>query len=1082
MNDTVVDQLKKSDNQLVVYLFRDHPGQPEEEPNKGKEKKKGKDAGPKTFKTVSSAFRSQLDKLLTTLNSTDPHFIRCIVPNNFKTPLLLDSALVMHQLTCNGVLEGIRICRRGFPNRTIYPDFIHRFIIIKPKEVHSCGADLKAGTKIILESIEEMNDKWRLGHTKVFFRAGAMGALEEVREDSIKAILNYIQALCRGFVGRMDYKEKVFKRSLIPVMQRNMKKYLFFRDWSWYNLVNGTKRFIGQVNMEDAIAELKAEAAVACKAYDEVFEAKTVLDKEIKEMKEEKKEMLAKIENEQGDLSSHQKELATSSEAKAALEERVRALEKELREVEEERSRAADVKRKSENDLQNNRKDIDDMEMSIQKAEQEKTNRDHTIRNLNDDIAHQDEIINKLNKEKKYAMETQMKSSDEVTEAQEKHERLNKVKLKLEATLDELEDSYDKEKKSRQELDKLRRKAESELTIAQENVSDLERGKKEVESQIVKKEAEIAAAQRRLEDEQHIIQKFNKTIKEMQSMVEANEEELEAERQARVKSEKQRGLLARELDDLGDRLDEAGGATAAQVELNKKREAEIARLRRDLEEASIGHEATVQNLKKKHMDAAAEMSEQIDQLNKMKGKIEKEKHAKRLLIDETRAGVEAVANEKAALEKQNKLLEQQKMDITKKVEEASLTLSDYDNAKKRVVVENANLLHSLEELENNNSLLSKIKATLTANLAETIKISDTEAKEREFLYNKYKTLEHEVDLVRSQIDEEGAGKANCLRLLSKSIGDAAMWRKRYETEGLAKVEELEAGKLKLQSRLAEAEGCVQNLNGKAMALEKERAKVQAEIEEMEVMMSDAEARFLALEKKARDFDKVVIEWRTKIDGLQSDLDQTQMECRSYSTELFKVKTSYDESSTQMDDVRRENKGLSNEIKDLMDQIGQGGRNIHEIDKIRKRLEGEKMELQTALEDAEGVLEQEENKVLRAQLELSQVKQEIERRIKEKSDELDVLRKTFQKSLDAMQSSLENETRAKGEAVRQKKKLDADMNELTIALEHANASNQETQTQIRRYQVRQNILKESHTSSILSRRPSRRANQCWRTSR
>ena len=133
----MVDQLKKSDNQLVVYLFRDHPGQPEEEPNKGKEKKKGKDAGPKTFKTVSSAFRSQLDKLLTTLNSTDPHFIRCIVPNNFKTPLLLDSALVMHQLTCNGVLEGIRICRRGFPNRTIYPDFIHRFVIIKPKEVHS---------------------------------------------------------------------------------------------------------------------------------------------------------------------------------------------------------------------------------------------------------------------------------------------------------------------------------------------------------------------------------------------------------------------------------------------------------------------------------------------------------------------------------------------------------------------------------------------------------------------------------------------------------------------------------------------------------------------------------------------------------------------------------------------------------------------------------------------------------------------------------------------------------------------------------------------------------------------------------
>ena len=119
--------MKKCQNALVVYLFRDHPGQPEEVV---KEKKKGKDAGPKTFKTVSSAFRAQLDALLTTLNSTDPHFIRCIVPNNHKTPLLLDSALVMHQLTCNGVLEGIRICRRGFPNRCSIKDLWSSHLLI----------------------------------------------------------------------------------------------------------------------------------------------------------------------------------------------------------------------------------------------------------------------------------------------------------------------------------------------------------------------------------------------------------------------------------------------------------------------------------------------------------------------------------------------------------------------------------------------------------------------------------------------------------------------------------------------------------------------------------------------------------------------------------------------------------------------------------------------------------------------------------------------------------------------------------------------------------------------------------------
>merc|ERR1711974_256223 len=127
-----------------------------------------------------------------------------------------------------------------------------------------------------------------------------------------------------------------------------------------------------------------------------------------------------------------------------------------------------------------------------------------------------------------------------------------------------------------------------------------------------------------------------------------------------------------------------------------------------------------------------------------------------------------------------------------------------------------------------------------------------------------------------------------------------------------------------------------------------------------------------MEKKAKNFDKIVVEWKQKIDTLQAELDQSQVECRSYSTELFKVKTAYDETMLMLGNVRKENKNLSNEIKDIMDQIGEGGRTIHEIDKIRKRPENEKLELQAALEEAESALEQEENKVLRSQLELSQV--------------------------------------------------------------------------------------------------------------
>merc|ERR1719452_293286 len=129
----------------------------------------------------------------------------------------------------------------------------------------------------------------------------------------------------------------------------------------------------------------------------------------------------------------------------------------------------------------------------------------------------------------------------------------------------------------------------------------------------------------------------------------------------------------------------------------------------------------------------------------------------------------------------------------------------------------------------------------------------------------------------------------------------------------------------------------------------------------------------------------------------------------------------------------------------MDQITEGGRSIHEIDKIRKRLEAEKLELQSALEEAE-------NKVLRLQMELTQVKTEIERRIAEKDEEFAMVRKNQAKGLDSMQAALETEAKGKAEALRMKKKLEADAADLGLALEHAIAGNAETQNTIKKYQL------------------------------
>merc|ERR1712061_754045 len=247
------------------------------------------------------------------------------------------------------------------------------------------------------------------------------------------------------------------------------------------------------------------------------------------------------------------------------------------------------------------KKAIEDIELAIAKVELEKGNRDHTIKVLQDEIAEQDEVINKLNKEKKHIAENQAKSNDDMISANEKVDHLASVKSKLESTLGELESSLDKEKKSRATVEKQKRKVEGDLKMAQDGVVELERSKRDLEVTIGKEKnnAQLAA---KLDDEQNLVAKAQKGIKEVQGRVEAMEEELEAERQARAKAERQRSDLAREIDQLGERLDEASGATTAQVELNKKREAEVNKLRKDVEEANIQQESILSNLKRKQGD------------------------------------------------------------------------------------------------------------------------------------------------------------------------------------------------------------------------------------------------------------------------------------------------------------------------------------------------------------------------------------------------------------------------------------------------------------------------------------------------
>merc|ERR1712121_373505 len=507
-----------------------------------------------------------------------------------------------------------------------------------------------------------------------------------------------------------------------------------------------------------------------------------------------------------------------------------------------------------------------------------------------------------------------------------------------------------------------------------------------------------------------------------------------------------------EYNDIADRLEEAGGATHAQAELYKKREVEWFKSKRDIEESTIQHEAAVAAFKKKHNDAVAEMADQIDHITKLKQKVDKDKAVLYHDAEEAKGAMDAIAHDKAAAEKIFKKVQADIVDLTVKWDESQRCVSDYDLVKKKYAAENADLLRQYEEAHAQYNQLYKITQTLGAELEDVKKLAYDDNKDRATLLGKYKNLEHDYDHLREQYNEDYDAKWELERNLKRAQDDAALYRAKYETEGIARSEELEAARLKVSARLEEAEQQIEQLNFKYHALEKVKARISYDYDQL---YKDHEADYVLLnnlEKKQYNFEHIIGEWKVKIDDLTRDVSNSQLATREVSGELFKAKNLYDESLEHLDVVRKENKALSDEIKDLMDQICEGGRNLHDMSKNVKKYEIEKEELAAALYEAETALENTENKVLKDQLEYSKVKQEIDHAIQQKEQEFDGVRKVHLQAMENMQAAYELEAKDKAEAYLQWQKYKADIYDLTISYDNSQKVYADLQKTVKKTQL------------------------------
>uniref|UniRef100_A0A2I3HFW6 Myosin motor domain-containing protein n=1 Tax=Nomascus leucogenys TaxID=61853 RepID=A0A2I3HFW6_NOMLE len=931
LNETVVGLFQKSSVAILALLFKE-----EEAPAGSKKQKRGS-----SFMTVSNFYREQLNKLMTTLHSTAPHFVRCIIPNEFKQSGVIDAHLIMHQLACNGVLEGIRICRKGPAPSPGKP-----------------GSNTFTVTHSTLDS---------------------------------------------------------FRRMGLKVIQRNVRKFLQLRFWGWWKLYNKVRPLLNVARQEEEMKAKEEELRKAMAKTQELVNKVKELEEKTATFSQEKNDLTIQLQAEQENLMDAEERLTQMMKTKMDLESQISNMPDRL---EEEEGTAASFfvpPPQLEGELNDLKRDLQEgLETTLAKTEKEKQALDHKVRTLTGDLSLREDSIAKLQKEKRAL------------------EELHQVGFPC------LEDNWEQEKKIRAEVEKARRKAESDLKMTIDNLNEMERSKLDLEEVVKKRDLEINSVNSKYEDEQSLNSTLQRKLKEHQARIEELEEELEAERAMRAKVNEIRFPFLTT-------------PPLPQIEQNRKREAELLKLRRELEEAALQSEATASTLRKKHMDSMAELTEHVESLQRVKSKLEKDKQVMKAEIDDLNASVETIQKSKMNAEAHVRKLEDSLSEANAKVAELERNQAEINAIRTRLQAENSELSREYEESQSRLNQIVRIKTSLTSQVDDYKRQLDEESKSRSTAVVSLANTKHDLDLVKEQLEEEQGGKSELQRLVSKLNTEVTTWRTKYETDAIQRTEELEETKRKLAARLQEAEEAAETAQARAASLEKNKQRLQAEVEDLTIDLEKANAAAAALDKKQRLFDKMLAEWQQKCEELQVEVDSSQKECRMYMTESFKIKTAYEESLEHLESVKKENKTLQEEIKDLIDQLGEGGRSVHELQKLKKKLEMEKEELQVALEEAESSLEVEESKVIRIQLELAQVKADIDRRIHEKEEEFEATRKNHQRAIESLQASLEAEAKGRAEALRLKKKMETDLNEMEIQLDHANKNNSELVKTLKRLQ-------------------------------
>ncbi|CAB1344647.1 unnamed protein product, partial [Coregonus sp. 'balchen'] len=839
------------------------------------------------FRTVGQLYKEQLSNLMTTLRNTNPNFVRCIIPNHEKKSGKLEPHLVLDQLRCNGVLEGIRICRQGFPNRIVFQEFRQRYEILTPNAIPKGFMDGKQACVLMIKALELDSNLFRVGQSKVFFRAGVLAHLEEERDMKITDIIISFQSWCRGYVARKAFTKRQQQLTAMKVIQRNCSAYLKLRNWQWWRLFTKVKPLLQVTRQEEEMQAREDE-------LEKTKERQQQAEQQLQEFEAKQQQLNAEKQALQEQLQAETELCAEAEEMRSRLATRKQELEEILHDlearVEEEEERVTQLqteRKKMQTNITDLEQQLDEEEAARQKLQLEKMTTDAKLKKIEENVMVLDDQNNKLNKEKKLLEERISEFTTNMAEEEEKSKSLQKLKNKHEAMIADMEDRLRKEEKSRQELEKNRRKLEGDSTELHDQMADLQAQIAELRAQLAKKEEELMAALARnkretevtqlkkiLEDEAkvHEQQVADLRHKHNQAFDELNEQ-LEQAKRNKVSVEKAKQAMESEHNELAIELKNLNQGKVESEHRRKKAETQV------------------QELQIKHTESERQRKELADKVAKMQAK-----------------SIKAT--------KDYSTVESQLQDVQALFQEETRQKLSFSTRLRQMEDEQNNLREALEEEEQGKKNMEKQLFTLQAQLTEMKKKVELEAQSLEGAEENKKRMQRELEGVGQQLEE----KASAYDKLDKT-------------------------KTRLQQELDDMMVDQDNLRQMVSNLEKKQKKFdQMLTEEKTISSRNAEERDRA-EAEAREKETRALTLTRELEAMKDLKNELDRANKVLKAEMEDLVSSKDDVGKSVHELEKAKRAMDQQLEEMRVQLEELEDELQTTEDAKLRLE-----METELED------------------------------------------------------------------------------------------------------------------------------------